>query len=188
MENIDQIEKLLQSCSYQELSADERALVNTVIDSEEEYEEMRKVNFSLSEIKDQSPVFQSPAVWRKIKSTHYGTHTVLAYPWYAKPIPSYAAAAIVILVGSITWFFGSKSHQPLIVEKTTIQKDTVFVTAKPDTIIKEKIVYRTIVERVKDNQALADQGNSADKIIATQKGVTMLDKEELGKLLVSGSR
>lgn len=188
MENIDQIEKFFQSRSYQELTADEREFVNTVINSEEEYEEMRKVNFSLSEIKHQSPVFQSSDVWRKIKSTRHATRTVLAYPWYAKPIPSYAAAAIVILVGSIAWFLGSISHQPLIVEKNTLQTDTVFLAAKPDTIFKEKIIYRTIVERVKEQQPLADQGNSSDKIIATQKGVTMLEKDELGKLLVSGSR
>ncbi len=188
MENIDQIEKLLQSRSYQELTAAEREFVNTVIDSEEEYEEMRKVNFSLSEIKHQSPVFQSSAVWRKIKSTRHATRTVLAYPWYAKPIPSYAAAAIVILVGSIAWFFGSTSHQPLIVEKTTLQTDTVFLAAKPDTIVREKIVYRTIVERVKENMPLVNQTNSTDKTMSAQKGVTMLDKEELGRLLVSGSR
>lgn len=188
MENIDQIEKLLQSRSYQELTAAEREFVNTVIDSEEEYEEMRKVNFSLNEIKHQSPVFQSSDVWRKIKSTRHATRTVLAYPWYTKPIPSYAAAAIVILVSSIAWFFGSMSHQPLIVEKTTIHTDTVFLTAKPDTIVREKIVYRTIVEQVKENQPLVNQTNSTDKTISAQKGVTMLEKEELGKLLVSGSR
>lgn len=188
MENIDQIEKLLQSRSYQELTAAEREFVNTVIDSEEEYEEMRKVNFSLSEIKHQSPVFQSSDVWRKIKSTRQAAHAVSNYPWYSKPIPSYAAAAIVIMVGGLGWFLGSISHQPLIVEKNTLQTDTVFLAAKPDTIFKEKIIYRTIVERVKEQQPFADQGNSSDKIIATQKGVTMLEKDELGKLLVSGSR
>ncbi len=188
MENIDQIEKLLQSRSYQELTAAEREFVNTVINSEEEYEEMRKVNFSLNEINHQSPVFQSSDVWRKIKSTHHVTRTVSSYSWYAKPIPSYAAAAIVVIVGGIAWFFGSMSHQPLIVEKTTMHTDTVFLAAKPDTIFKEKIVYRTIVERVKEQQPLADQVNSTSKVIATQKGVTMLDKEELGRLLVSGSR
>ncbi len=188
MENIDLIEKLLLSRSYQELSIAERELVNTVIDSEEEYEEMRKVNFSLDEIKQQSPVFHSSDMWRKIKSTRKATRPVSAYSWYAKPIPSYAAALLVIMVGGLAWFLGTINHQPLIVEKTILQTDTVFVAAKPDTIIKEKIVYRTIVERVKENQPLANQTNSSDKIIATQKGVTMLDKDELGKLLVSGSR
>ncbi|MFN8890171.1 MAG: hypothetical protein ACK5WF_22120, partial [Cyclobacteriaceae bacterium] len=80
------------------------------------------------------------------------------------------------------------SHQPLIVEKATLQTDTVFLSVKPDTIVKEKIVYRTIVERVKENQPLVNQTNSTDKTMSAQKGVTMLDKEELGKLLVSGSR
>jgi hypothetical protein len=188
MENIDQIEKLLQSRSYQELSVAEREFVNTVIDSEEEYEEMRKVNFSLDKIKHQSPVFHSFDVWRKIKSTRQKARAISSYPWYAKPIPSYAAALLVIVVGGQAWFLGTINHQPLIVEKTTLQKDTVFLAAKPDTIIKEKIVYRTIVERVKENQPLANQTNSSDKITATQKGVTMLDKDELGKLLVSGSR
>ena len=188
MENIDQIEKLLQSRSYQELTVAERELVNTVIDSEKEYEEIRKVNFSLSELKHLSPVFQSSDVWRKLKHTSQADRAVSNYPWYAKPIPSYAAAAFVILVGSMAWFLGSISHQPLIVEKTKLQTDTVYLAAKPDTIIKEKIVYRTIVERVKESQSLVDQTKSTDKIIATQKGVTMLDKEELGKLLVSGSR
>jgi len=188
MENIDQIEKLLQSRSYQELTAAEKELVRTVIDTEEEYEEMRKVNFSLSEMKHQSLVFQSSDVWRKIKSTRQASRTVIAYPWYAKPIPSYAAAALVIMVGGLAWLLSSISHQPLIVEKNTLQTDTVFLTAKPDTIVKEKIVYRTIVERVKENQPFVNQTNSTDKTMSAQKGVTMLDKEELGKLLVSGSR
>ncbi|MFN8887720.1 MAG: hypothetical protein ACK5WF_09690, partial [Cyclobacteriaceae bacterium] len=107
MENIDQIEKLLQSRSYQELTVAEKEFVNTVIDSEEEYEEMRKVNFSLSEIKHQSPVFQSSDVWQKIKRTRQAANAVSNYPWYSKPIPSYAAAAIVIMVGGLAWFLGS---------------------------------------------------------------------------------
>lgn len=188
MENIDQIEKLLQSRTYQELTVAERELVNTVIDSAEEYEEIRKVNFSLSELKPQSPVFQSSDVWRKIKHTRQTGRAVSIYPWYAKPIPSYAAVALVMIVGGIAWFSGSLNRQPLIVEKTTLQIDTVFLAAKPDTIVKEKIVYRTIVERVKENQPLVNQTNSTDKTMSAQKGVTMLDKEELGKLLVSGSR
>lgn len=188
MENIDQIEKFLQSRSYQELTAAEREFVNTVINSEEEYEEMRKVNFSLSEMRHQSPVFQSSDVWRKIKSTRQAAHAVSNYPWYSKPIPSYAAAAIVIMVGGLAWFLGSISQQPFIVEKNTLQTDTVFLAAKPDTIFKEKIVYRTIVKQVKENQSLADQTSTSEKVIPTQRGVTMLDKEELGKLLVSGSR
>lgn len=188
MENIDQIEKLLQSRSYQELTVAEKEFVNMVIDSEEEYEEMRKVNFSLSEIKHQSPILLSSDLWGETKNSYQATRIVPSLPWYAKPIPSYAAAAILILVGSIAWYFGSMNHQPLIVEKTTIHTDTVFLTAKPDTIVREKIVYRTIVERVKENQPLVNQTNSTDKTISAQKGVTMLDKEELGKLLVSGSR
>jgi hypothetical protein len=188
MENIDQIEKLLQSRSYQELTATEKELVNTVIDSEEEYEEIRKVNFSLSELKHQSPVIQSSDVWRKIKHTRQKDRAVSIYPWYAKPIPSYAAVALVMVVGGIAWFSGSLNRKPLIVEKTTLQTDTVFLAAKPDTIVKEKIVYRTIVERVKENQPFVNQANSPDKTMSAQKGVTMLDKEELGKLLVSGSR
>jgi hypothetical protein len=188
MENIDQIEKILQSRSYQELTVAEKKLVNTLIDSEEEYEEMRKVNFSLSEIGHHSPIPLSSSVWRKIKSTIKSTRSASNYPWYARPIPSYAAAALIILVGSIAWFFGSVIHQPLIIEKTTLQTDTVFIAVKPDTIVKEKIVYRTIVEKVKGIQPTDDQSNQTSRIAPTQKGVTMLDKEELGKLLVSGSR
>lgn len=188
MENIDQIEKLLQSRTYQELTVAERELVNTVIDSAEEYEEIRKVNFSLSELKPQSPVFQSSDVWRKIKHTRQTGRAVSIYPWYAKPIPSYAAVALVMIVGGIAWFSGSLNRQPLIVEKTTLQIDTVFLAVKPDTIVKEKIVYRTIVELVNENQPSVNQTNSTDKTMSAQKGVTMLDKEELGKLLVSGSR
>jgi hypothetical protein len=188
MEKIAQVEKLLQSRTYQELTTDEIELVNSIIDSEEEYEEMRRVNFSLSEIGHQSPMPVSSAVWRKIKSARQAARAVSNFPWYAKPMPSYAVAVLVVMVGGISWFFGSMSRHPLIVEKTTLHTDTVFIAAKPDTIVKEKIVYRTIVERVKENQPLVNQANSSDKIISTQKGVTMLDKEELGKLLVSGSR
>jgi hypothetical protein len=188
MENIDQIEKLLHSHTYQELTAAEKELVNTVIDSEEEYEEIRKVNLSLSKLKHQSPVFQSSTVWRKINGTRQSARAVSSYPWYAKPIPSYAAMALVMIVGGIAWFSGSLNRQPLIVEKTTLQIDTVFLAAKPDTIVEEKIVYRTIVERVNENQPSVNQTNSTDKTMSVQKGVTMLDKEELGKLLVSGSR
>jgi hypothetical protein len=93
-----------------------------------------------------------------------------------------------MIVGGIAWFSGSLNRKPLIVEKTTLQTDTVFLAAKPDTIVKEKIVYRTIVERVKENQPFVNQANSPDKTMSAQKGITMLDKEELGKLLVSGSR
>ena len=185
METIDQVEKLLQTRSYQELTSSEKELVQQLIDSEAEYEEMRRAGVLLQDVNKQSSLKVSNDVWRRIRKSQRANRSISGRAWYATPIPSYAAALLVISVGIIAWFVGSQSAPPLIVEKTRLIKDTVFVASKPDTIIREKVVYRKVVERIEVAKRPEVQTLSE---MPSQKGVTMMDKEELGKLLVSGHR
>jgi hypothetical protein len=82
---------------------------------------------------------------------------------------------------------GGASFKPktLHVENIRKQTDTVFIASKPDTIIRERIVY---VKTPATAPALQTAKSVQFIPVETSKGVNMKEKEELEKLLVSGSR
>jgi hypothetical protein len=124
---------------------------------------------------------------KKIKSSWRQENAV---SWYhllkINSLPNYATILLLLVMGYLSWIAGS-SVKPQIryVEKTKLQTDTVFIASKPDTIIRERVVY------IK-TPALAPVLQTAKAIqpipVETSKGVNMKDKEELEKLLVSGSK
>lgn len=187
MDKIDQLEKLLELHSYSELSNSEKEFVCEFVNSEEEYEEIRKTGVAMHNLKNQSHPIPHTTTWKKIVASRKAIRDQnVTRPWFAMPIPAYVSALLLLLVGVSAWIGGRKSVNPTIVEKIATQRDTVFVMLKADTIVREKIVYRTIVERIPAAERSPDR--STDGAVASQKGVSMLEKEELGKLLVSGSR
>lgn len=86
-------------------------------------------------------------------------------------------------LGGLGWWIGqsSNSGSQLQMMNPVVVHDTVFVASKPDTIYTEKVVY-------KDRQVILTRRASTDGNKSTEKnGISMKEKEELEKLLVSGT-
>jgi hypothetical protein len=185
MERIERLEKLLQSRSYSELSESEKESIRELIDSEQEYEVLRKTNQQLEEIrKENLKLRPSAQVLSKIKSTWSASQRPESYrSWITSPIPTYAVVALVTLVGVLAWWAGSHQNQKSIIVEN-VKTDTVFIASKPDTIFREKIIY--LKARMVSNP-IPPKSKAIQIPVVESKGVSMKEKEELAKLLVSGS-
>lgn len=186
MEKIDKLEKLLRTCSYAELSVEQRREISEYVNSEEEYESMRLVNQHLKDENSRSlPLAPSPEVLKRIKGHVRSTSSVGLWKWLSLPVPTYATAAIAIAVGVGCWWAGSsRKPQPTLVEKTERIVDTVYFSSRPDTIFIDRVVY--IPEKEAPVAGVTDIGNQPT--VPTSRGISMKEKEELERLLVSGLR
>jgi hypothetical protein len=188
MEKIEKLEKLLQSYSYAELSAIDREGIQDLVSSEEEYEALRETNKQLALNAEHKLDFSpSPAIFKKIKISNRAMRKpVWSGAWLQSPIPSYATLLIAIFVGSLAWWGGSQWNSKLIfAEKIKLKIDTVYLASKPDTVIREKIIYVKV--KVSADQVIQASLKSNQQEAVVTRGVSMKEKEELGKLLVSGS-
>ena len=187
MENLEKFEWLLEKRSYSELTEEERQWVKNFVSSEFEYESLRKVNSHLDNyFSDKDKIVPSSKVWRAIKS-----HITLAKRsseksyWIAAPMPAYATLILLIVVCASSWYGGARYSSPIVTTRQILQRvDTVFITSKPDTVIRERIIY------LKANSAPASLqvSNKYTEDVSPKKGVNMKEKENLEELLVSGSR
>ncbi|MBY0432897.1 MAG: hypothetical protein K2U26_02180 [Cyclobacteriaceae bacterium] len=185
MEEIDRMEWLLKQYAYSELSESDRAWVHAFVQSEDEYEALRKVNHLLKATV-KTDVAPSPEVWREIRALAAPQKTPSIFErWLHYPMPSYAAMIAVICVATLAWIGGASSRQPLLVERISQRVDTVYIPTKPDTIFRSKIVYVNVPIRVQQKDV--EPTKPMDQNTLVTRGVTMKEKEELGKLLVSGS-
>jgi len=78
------------------------------------------------------------------------------------------------------WWLG-QSEKPMSLTKIeqVLVRDTIYVATKPDTVVREKIIYR-------DRPVILTTTNPQNETPIT-KGVSMKEKEDLDKLLVSGT-
>lgn len=186
MEEIDRMEWLLKQYAYSELSESDRVWVQAFVQSEDEYEALRKVNHLLKAETSETDVAPSPEVWKKIKSSTAPQKTPSIFErWLHYPMPSYATLIAVICVAVLAWVGGARSKQLLLVERISQRIDTVYIPTKPDTIFRSKIVYVNVPMRAQ--QRGIESTKPMDQNTLVIRGVTMKEKEELGKLLVSGS-
>ena len=188
MENFEKLEQLLRCKAFHQLTTDELELVRAEIGSEEEYELLRKAEKGLEKsFAGKTKMTVSPEILKKIKSRWAQDRNVSwSHMWKMSSLPNYATILLLLVIGYIGWIGGSSFNpKTLYVEKIKQQTDTVFIASKPDTIIREKIVYlrapvfAPTLQTAKSIQVIP---------VETSKGVNMKDKEELEKLLVSGSK
>ncbi len=91
---------------------------------------------------------------------------------------------IALFFGVGSWWATSSHNQLKPQEQvltSSIVYDTIYVASKPDTVFTEKVVYRdqpVILTRID----VVEKNKPMDK-----NGINMKEKEELEKLLVSGS-
>jgi hypothetical protein len=182
MENREKLEQLLEHYSYEELADEERAWVNT-FSSQEEYEALRLLNKHL-DFSYKQKTKPRPETWKKIKTYQRANNRELrVFEWFKYPVPLYVQAAMLVAVGTLFFWIGSSyNSNTIFLDRTLTKVDTVFVPTKADTVFKQKIVYIKVV--VPSNPSFEIE---PDHKAVVSKGVNMKDKEELEKLLVSGS-
>lgn len=180
MEDLDRFEQLLKQHSFKKLNENEKDFVLQFISSEEEYESLRNADVELKRFFDQKAELRhSKDVWLKIKQTRAEKMPVREV--FRQNIPAYAFVLLLLIVGAASWLGGAKfGSKQILVEKIVSRVDTIRITSKPDTIVKEKIIYLQPATVSIVSRQLEDEP-------ARPKGVNMKDKEELERLLVSGT-
>jgi len=174
----EDFEKLLTEKSYSELTANELKLVNQFASSQQEYEEFRLSGLELRKWFQNNPVpKEGDEGLLELKRVFRQQQPVVTNSWWKLSV-GYAMAAVIFGFGG--WWLG-QSEKPIpqtAIEKITVF-DTVYLASKPDTVFRDKIIY-------KDRPIILTTGNRQPEA-PTTKGVSMKEKEELDKLLVSGS-
>ncbi len=172
-------EKLVFKKSFSELSADELKLVNQFITNEQEYDAFRMSGVDMRRWFLENPVAgvndkTLSGLKQELKRAHQST---VSFAWWKVSI-GYAMAAIVF--GLSGWWLG-KSEKPTTLTRIeqVLVPDTIYIATKPDTVVREKIIYR-------DRPVILTTTNPLNETPVT-KGVSMKEKEELDKLLVSGT-
>jgi hypothetical protein len=187
--DIDRLERLLESKTWNELTAEEKTFVIEELGSEEQYNAIRKVSLALVSMHkaDLSP---DPSLEKKLRKKLAEKHAV-APLWqsvFQLRVPALASALLVIVTALTSWYFGKQfatqpERSPQIVHVT----DTVYLQTKPDTIVVERVRYRSM-QRTNDQEKVFTVVNQV-KHTETEsvKSINMKEKEELENFLVSGS-
>lgn len=182
--DLERLEQLIQYRSYSELSKEEKEWVGQWVVSIDEYESLRSSEIKIRQYfqntrvsdPDSETLAQLTNHLRKSKSRK---NTGLF--WQFKP--SLGAILFSVLLGGLGWWIG-KSSNDMHQQQTfnpVILHDTIFVVSKPDTIFTEKVIYK-YRPGILTRSANTDVSKSAEK-----NGISMKEKEELEKLLVSGT-
>jgi hypothetical protein len=82
---------------------------------------------------------------------------------------------------------GTLQHVEAIKIVETVRHDTVLVTGIPDTIYKDRIIYRTVGAK-HDRHEQIELVRATEMPQAKEIGINMKEKQDLELLLVSGSR
>lgn len=188
---IERLEQLIQTKAFHELSEVEKEFVLEEFETEEQYKTMRKLTPLLSEMALNSEGMQPrPSTLESLKHS-FVMRTSNDSVWsklFGWRVPAYATALAVGISCVITWSLTSKPVIEITEKPLFIKTDTVYLTSKPDTIFKEKVVYRFVKSVGETKSSIQRPPDLASEKNAIPVGVSMKDKEELEKLLVSGSR
>ncbi|MBS1544397.1 MAG: hypothetical protein JST14_12235 [Bacteroidetes bacterium] len=184
MEHLERFEKLLKTYEYRSLPHEEKTWVCQFVSSEEEYESLRRTTLEME--KHFTPLSLSPApgqlhsLRQHWKATHSVAQSGIRTIW---SVPAYAAVLALTLVAGISWYAGLQTGaRPVYRERLVTRTDTVTILSRPDTIVVERVIYRDIPALVP-----VTVSNKEEKKDTQMKGVNMKEKEELEKLMVTGS-
>ncbi|HWA33347.1 MAG TPA: hypothetical protein VG737_04415 [Cyclobacteriaceae bacterium] len=189
MKDEDELESIIRQKDFASLTEKEKALVLQSIASEEEYEAIRKIELAMSDKSLRSTLDPDSRTLDVLKGRL--KKQPAAFDWrtiFQVRIPAYVAALGLILISAL--FF---AYQPQVpgenivqqkVDSSVVRIDTVFIT-KTDTIVRDRIVYRQV--NLTASPPTVDPATLVHQKQTTTSGVSMKEKEELNKLLVSGS-
>jgi hypothetical protein len=184
----ERLTQLLRTRPYHQLTDVEREWIGEVPLSPEEYEELRSTELALSGDfrKSQTPAV-SPEILKNLKE-HLRSRQKTGFSWmpiFTYRVPAYVSATCVVLTFAITWFLQSGPRNGMTAQTVLTKRDTVFLPAVRDTVFVERVVYRD--RYVKSPAVIQVTSRNTEKPDSNASGITMKDKEELEKLLVSGT-
>lgn len=184
MENTERFEQLLRTSPYHELSAEDKNWVSQFVGSEEEYEAMRQATIIL-EKHDAASIQPDPAVLKSLRKAWDAKRSpALSANRFGWSLPAYAAIPAFFLVGVICWWIGrSWNKDTIYVDRMVTRVDTIRVASKPDTVVIERVVYKSVNIPSMTATTATKQSEVSPMV---NRGVNMKEKEELEKLLVSG--
>jgi len=182
------LEGLLVSKSFDALTPDEKIFVLEELGSEERYHAMQKIDQALKKITvDVSP---DPAIIRSLqhRMKRSASRSGIASMLGAR-FPAYATVLLIVLFSAVSWWAGRSRSKEMsrIVERVRI--DTVYLTAKADTLYRDRIIYREVKVSSKPAQKVFKVAGNPTNEKPGEKavGVNMKEQKELEMLLVSGS-
>ncbi|MCW5912260.1 MAG: hypothetical protein KIT62_14415 [Cyclobacteriaceae bacterium] len=178
--DFEKLETLLQTKSYKELTSQELQNVSQWVNSEQEYEALRVSGQQVASWFTSNPVIMSnDELLRELKKGLQVQHLQNVSDAQLRPIWGYALSALIF--GVLGWWIGQSKPvaEPITKIEQVLLRDTVYLTAKPDTVFQEQIIYRDRPVVLTTQNHLPENKN--------EKGVSMKEKEELDNLLVSGS-
>jgi hypothetical protein len=175
----ENFEKLLADKSYSELTDNEIKLVSQFVTSQQEYESFRLSGLEMKKWFQKNPVTnKSDESLLKLKRALRQQQPVVKNYSLWKVSVGYTMVALLFGFGG--WWLGkSEPSIPVTKVEKILMHDTVYLATKPDTVFRERIIY-------KDRPIILTTNNHQPETQNT-KGVSMKEKEELDKLLVSGS-
>ncbi len=187
--DLERLERLIKSKSYYELSNEEKMWLSLWIDSPSDYEMLRTSETQIRRyFLDNRISPPDPKILSQLK-THLKTNSIRWQEprlwWQLKP--SVGVALVAVIFGFAGWWVGQVTHGDNLpgakVQSSVTVRDTIYIMSKPDTIFSEKVIYR---DRPITLTRSIDQ-NRSDVKPSQLNGINMKEKEELEKLLVSGT-
>lgn len=176
--DFETFEILMAGKMYTELSVSELKLVNQFVDSEQEYEALRLSGIEMKRwFIQNAPATADDNILSDLKRELKRSHKPVIPVWNVSV--GYAMAAVIF--GLCGWWLGqSQKPMPVHSVERVLVHDTVFVAMRPDTVFRERIIYR--------DRPLVLTSQPTPLEIKSPKGISMKEKEELDNLLVSGTR
>jgi len=183
MFDLERLEQLIQRKSYFELSKEEKEWVSLWIKSQEEYENLRSSEIEVRKYFQYTSVTPNPETLERLtKHLRIRSRESAYLFWQLKP--TFGALLISIFLGGLGWWIGNSSNNSPQAQalNPVVVHDTIFVASKPDTVYTEKVIY-------KERQIIMTRSANTTELKKSieKNGINMKEKEELEKLLVSGT-
>lgn len=178
--NQDKLSHLLRSTAWHELSESDRQWVSTLVSGEAEYEALRYAEIELLRHFAGSDIQPDEQLLHDLKNRINPEASAVT-----RPLPYYSLGIAAALLIAFGWWMGIQwNQQPQTIMPVASRVDTVFITKQPDTVWRDRVVYQKILVAAADSSRMEPvvQRNVPE----TRRGVSMKEKEELEKLLVSG--
>jgi hypothetical protein len=180
--DLERFELLIQSKSFTELTKEEREWVGQLVPSAEEYESLRISELEIRQYFRSTNVTLNPETFNQLTDHLRKSRARTGFSWSLKP--SLVTVLVSLSIGALGWWIGKSSNNTPHVQtmNTLVVYDTIYVASKPDTIYWEKVVYKNrpvILTRSTRTPYVSKPGE--------RNGINMKEKEELEKLLVSGT-
>ena len=177
MVSYEKFEELLKTKDYAQLSDAERILVSHFIESEEEYQSMRKVLHSEDATRKLSPRKEIlPSLHAHLRENHSRSFKVSGY----------AASLIILLCSGLCYWLGAQNETVIQTPERIVQLpgriDTLTIYEKPDTVFLTKVVYKEKAVYI-EKESPVTQASYTEK---ENTSINMQENGDLNVLLVSG--